>query len=149
MAHSTICDIFSQNYVWTDLRKLSLRYFHAEPAELLSLLERHSATLRDLRLHAIHLASDNSGKFPTTHWPGLLREANAVLQLEKATVSGYLRMGSEQSEWDLEANRTLAATTSRYLVEGGECPLHTEDTVACSSTILLNVLSGDRRIMML
>lgn len=38
---------------WQRLRKLSLSHFQSLPEELVALVDRHSSTLRDLRLHAV------------------------------------------------------------------------------------------------
>ncbi|KAF1845023.1 uncharacterized protein K460DRAFT_101907 [Cucurbitaria berberidis CBS 394.84] len=123
-APSTIDDIFPPEHTWPKLRKLSLRYLDTTPGALLSLLRRHSSTLKILRLHSICLEMNLSDNNLYLNWPQVLQEISVTLHLERATLSGWLGFDQGGYEWNLGEKRTLAVAAATHLVAGGECPLH-------------------------
>jgi hypothetical protein len=132
-AVSTIPKVFGSKHTWPKLRKLSLCRFYATPDTLVSLLDRHCSTLKDLRLHDIHWEVDGSvtlekgldvsSRFVRyCAWPQVLQKVAECLSLEHATVSGMLgEIG--WFGWRLDDDEELAAAISNYLICGGQCPL--------------------------
>jgi hypothetical protein len=133
---SSIHEVFGCEQTWSKLRKLSLRHFYTTPDTLVSFLDRHSSTLRDLALCDMHLRIHRSvplDENPTsregldvehTTWPKVLQELNECLSLERATASGTL--GEDNVDvlgWLLDQKDGLPAAVSDYLINGGQCPL--------------------------
>ncbi len=130
IAHSRIDDVFCTEHTWPSLRKLSLRFFDTTYSALASLLERHGATLKDLRLHNIFMERDDThNAYTWKMWVELLQKIQSTTHLEKVVLSGTLGLrdkvaGDEKQAWNLPARRDLTLATAQYLVHGGECPLN-------------------------
>jgi hypothetical protein len=108
------------------LRKLSLRYFDSTTRALLSLVARHSATLRDLRLHSISLCAETLELTPLP-WPEIFKTIGATTNLEKVVLSGeFLGQSSSSGKWDLD-DEPLASAVAAWIMNGGECPLTKEN----------------------
>ena len=140
-APCTLNDVFSADYVWPRLRKLTLRYFDATSQGLCSLLTRHSSTLKDLRLHNVLLERNPALDFPLSAWLEVFGTIRETLHLEHAALSGWLGTEDQMEQWahssydnidvwDLDADPELAAATARYLVHGGECPLNKDNVIS-------------------
>jgi hypothetical protein len=133
--------IFGSDFKWPRLRKLSLCYFIAAPDTLIALLERHSSTLRDLRLRNIvlddriestsssgndALAKNLASSVVTTQgrgWAHILQHLADSLNLHSATLSGQFDTNLHyQKAWNLDKDPEFATAISRYLACGGQCP---------------------------
>jgi hypothetical protein len=153
---STIKGIFGLEYTWPKLRTLSLCHFSASLESLLSLLERHSSTIKDLSLRNTSLDEDSevmnadewfqseynnapgSGlgaeaklSMDAVHraWPYVLPRLRDTLRLERATLSGILGVKCHGDGWNLDQDTKLAAATEDYLIRGGQLPLDTSNCV--------------------
>jgi hypothetical protein len=144
---SRVQHVFGSEFTWSKLRKLSLCQFTATPDALLSLVERHNSTLKDLRLRDISWQTDEEANVPEEEleadspstppypspaswrsiqhcaWPRVLRKMSMDLSLDRATISGMLGEGGTVLGWQLDKNQKLAAAVSGYLISGGQCPL--------------------------
>jgi len=132
---ASIRHVFAAETTWPKLRKLSLSGFSATPETLVSLLSRHSSTLKDLRLCDISWkagpndTAEEKPKVPLRSiqhcaWPGVLQEIAECLSLKRATVSGTLGENGDVLGWRLDKKDDgLAADVESYLVSGGQCPL--------------------------
>ncbi|KAF2626208.1 hypothetical protein BU25DRAFT_412043 [Macroventuria anomochaeta] len=108
---------------WTKLRKLSLCHFDSTPKALLSLITRHSSTLRDLRLNAIWLDGEGSVLSAEYSWREIFRSIRATTSLEKVALSGVFRNNSHEDDvWDFN-NEGLAKVVASWITNGAECPL--------------------------
>jgi hypothetical protein len=115
---SAISDILGLDCIWPKLRTLSLCHFFASSDSILSLLQRHSSTLKDLSLRNIildknfevmdldewyhyerHTNAPGEGEGANVvlsmdmlyrSWPHVLQRLRGSLVLERATLSGLL-----------------------------------------------------------
>jgi hypothetical protein len=116
---SSISDILGLDSIWPKLRTLSLCHFFASSESMLSLLQRHSSTLKDLSLCNINLDKnfevmdlDEYDRYENQYenaqgsgegakvllsvdmlycsWPLVLQTLRESLVLERATISGLL-----------------------------------------------------------
>ncbi|KAF1941347.1 hypothetical protein EJ02DRAFT_455282 [Clathrospora elynae] len=137
LSPSKFDDVIGLDYTWTKLRKLSPSHFYASQHAFLSLLERHSSTLKDLRLRDIVLRESIGFLTDATigfsgedegvidhDWRQVLQRIAEILDLEQAKLSGLLGVNESGDEWILEENNELTAATARYLTKGGQCPLN-------------------------
>jgi hypothetical protein len=89
---------------WQRLRKLSLAHLSSTPEALISLVSRHSSTLRDLRLHALYISrSSPEGKEASiqSSWQEVFRGIGASTTLEKLKLSGLFRnLGILNDDWN-------------------------------------------------
>ncbi len=108
---------------WPKLRKLSLHHFDTTRPALLSLVARHNATLRDLRLHDISLFADNGDDMKSMSWPDVLKTLWATTNLDNLALSGeFLDRSFMIGSWILD-DPGLAKAVVDWLVNGGSCPL--------------------------
>jgi hypothetical protein len=128
VALTTVHDVFGSNHVWPDLQELSLRYFNTTACALLSMLQRHRATLKNLQLHAMYLEQDETASVPQIEWPNLLQDIKAILQLEKASTTGYIRNFRDLLEWNFDVDPELADATGKFLSRDENCPLKVSNT---------------------
>ena len=109
--------------LWPKLRKLSLWHLYSSPKALLSLISRHSSTLRDLRLHAIWLDGGGLELGTQKFWRGILEVIGATTSLEKMALSGVFRNNNCRSDmWDFD-DEHLAMVAAHWTINGGKCPL--------------------------
>lgn len=106
---------------WPRLRKLSLGHFNSTPKALISLINRHGSTLRDLRLHAIWIY-DKIGwndAVPTQYsWQEVFRSVGAATNLEKLKLSGLFRNGSQKDDdWDFDIGG-LSEHVAAWIIKG-------------------------------
>jgi hypothetical protein len=135
LAPAVLHDIFSEDHIWTDLRKLSLSDIDTTCEALLSLLERHRSTLKILKLHNIWFERHDSDPLASQaelilELPQLVVRMKEVLDFEKAKWSGWLGLtldsaGDEIENvgWNLEDDVNVPSV-AEYLVKGGVCPLN-------------------------
>jgi hypothetical protein len=130
-APSTTDDIFSEHHTWLNLRKITLHGFDTRPEALLSLLHRQRSTLKVLKLHNIWIDPDadliqsqEMDWFPIKP-PELLTKMRDIVQLERASLSGYfgLSFAIGGDLWDF-GDECLAQAAEKFLIEGGNCPLN-------------------------
>lgn len=109
---------------WPKLRKLSLGFFDSSPRALLSLVTRHSPTLRDLRLQHIWLDdTKETGAVEQRTWREVFDAIRRSTKLEKVALSGLFRNNQhEEDVWDF-ANETFARAVAHWIISGGQCPL--------------------------
>lgn len=121
---TTIHHIFSEDHTWPDLHKLSLRNIGTKPDALLSLMRRHSGTLKTLGLHDINFEESKPSIEYEMQPAQLFEEMQEFLCLERAQLSGQFGFGRVlgHSVWNLN-DPALASATAQYLVKGGTCPL--------------------------
>lgn len=106
---------------WQRLRKLSLRCFSSTPGEFLSLVTRHSSTLRDLRLHAMLLRHKLSAKDEAaapSSWQQVFRSFATFTKLDQLQLSGLFRNDSiENDDWDFDAG-ALGDHVAAWIMKG-------------------------------
>lgn len=113
---------------WPRLRKLSVRHLNVTPEAMLRLLERHSSTLRDLRLHNIQLEEVTSANLSTRSWPEVLQSISKILDLSRATLPGWLGGTRSTTHWLFADNIQLGQSAGQHIVQGGTCPLNDYNT---------------------
>ena len=108
---------------WPKLRKLSLCHFYSSPKALLSLVNRHCSTLRDLRLRAIQLEQKDL-EISTQHsWRDIFQVISATTNLENMVLSGVFRnRNNEDDVWDFD-DEHLAGVMAGWVINGREWPL--------------------------
>jgi hypothetical protein len=120
-------DIFDQTGEWPQLRKLTLATIRINQADFLSFARKHKGSLKRLHLMNIHL--DKS-------WLPFLHEIQSTLDLEEGHVYGDIYGESREEdgwigeEWHLNwlpDDDPLRDRLSKFLVEGGECPLELDN----------------------
>ncbi|KAI2486701.1 hypothetical protein Ptr902_00834 [Pyrenophora tritici-repentis] len=151
MPLSSIDATFDSEYTWPRLRHLSLCHFFATLDSLLSLLNRHRATLTEVSLRNISFDDDCTQSAANPHWafdhpsspseyqtmieqrlqlnewPTFLEKVSEVLHLERATISGILGTHRFGYGWYLN-DRDLGPAVSEYVISGsGLCPLNTDN----------------------
>ncbi|KAH6633314.1 hypothetical protein C7974DRAFT_169278 [Boeremia exigua] len=96
---------------WPKLRKLSLNHFDSSPRALVSLVTRHSSTLRDLRLKAIWLDNREEEENPVHQtWVEVFRSIGTMTKLDKVVLSGAFRNTSHEDDvWDFDDEKLQSA----------------------------------------
>ncbi|UPX15552.1 uncharacterized protein EKO05_0005996 [Ascochyta rabiei] len=115
---------------WPKLRKLSLSHFDTNTNALLSLVARHSSTLRDLRLHAISLCVNGE---ETSTWLQVFRTISSTACLHNVALSGEFRYGDgiRDDVWDFD-DKGLANAVTFWIINGGDCPWTDESEIITS-----------------
>jgi hypothetical protein len=112
---------------WPQLRKLSLRHFDSTTQALVSLVTRHSTTLRDLRLHAIGLCAEQPETTTPASWSDVLRTIEATTTLEHVALSGEFReISNRGGKLDFDDDKDYGRAVASWMVNGGDCPLAKE-----------------------
>jgi hypothetical protein len=117
-------DMIPDHHHWPHLEKLSIGCFDAEEWRLLSLYEKHKATLKRIGLCDVMLRGGGS-------WLSFLPKIRRILpRLESACVCGNLRaMGlREEESWVIGTPDAFPRDAERkklgkFVVKGGVCPL--------------------------
>ncbi|KAJ8110433.1 hypothetical protein OPT61_g6720 [Boeremia exigua] len=106
---------------WPKLRKLCLGYFDSSSTSLLSLVTRHSSTLRDLRLREIWLDdtyTDESSNQQT--WQNVFRSIGVATNLDKVVLSDlFCNVSKETDTWDFN-DKKLADAMAAWIMSGGK-----------------------------
>lgn len=113
---------------WPKLRTLSLRNFITTADGLLSLVARHSSTLRDLKLHALVLSADGlaeAGLVRPGSWLRVLQTISATTPLETVVLSGNFRYIDNAHSCDFDV-KSRAENVAAWMLNGGHCPLPEE-----------------------
>lgn len=105
---------------WPALRKLSLCHFYSSPKALLSLVNRHCSTLRDLRLHAMQLIPIEL-EISTQHsWRDIFQVISVTTNLENVVLSGVFRNSDDEDDvWDFD-DEHLAGDVAKWIINGGD-----------------------------
>lgn len=107
---------------WPKLRKLSLGYFDSSPRALISLVTRHSSTLRDLRLDSIWLDDKGDSGAEKNTWCDIFGIIRTSTALENLALSGRMcNIQHENDAWDFD-DEVSARAVANWIVSGGECP---------------------------
>lgn len=101
------------------LRKLSLAHFRSTPEALISLLNRHSSTLKDLRLNDIRLRDEERPGFSTQwNWQMIFRRIGESTNLEKLKFSGlFLHKRYQDGGWDFD-DGDLGVRVAAWIMKG-------------------------------
>lgn len=119
---ASMCDAVGA-FKWHSLRVVAFAYIAADEDCLAHFFERHSSTLRKVRLESFLLT--------TGSWPSLLKSARKALKLEQASLSGKLSSADplESYYFDLPAGLNggrrakIDVVVEKYLLKGGDGPL--------------------------
>ncbi|KAF1967694.1 hypothetical protein BU23DRAFT_286039 [Bimuria novae-zelandiae CBS 107.79] len=139
--------------VWPSLRKLVLSFVRVNRHQLV-MLETCRTTLKNLRLFQITLELVNEPGLQESETPNTWKETlgifklmfddvHRVLDLEKATVGGLIRLTNPYIRNEMQhlmmdmapasslgsQTETLGMSLGRYLVHGGECPIAALETM--------------------
>lgn len=114
--------------IWPKLRRLSLRHFDTTSDALLSLVTRHSSTLRDLGLHDIWLCAEGPDLVTQQSWREVFHDISSATNLDNISVSGMFRYndGTKRTRLNFDEESRANATTS-WIIQGRDCPLADEE----------------------
>ena len=122
---------------WSSLRRVDFGSMGATEDILINFFERHAATIRDLSLSRFKITQGS--------WASALPRLQSILALYRVNISGYISSEELKEYWYLddgpgmhqwEASRTKRAI-ERYLLHGGECPLHRPFTYPMTRAVAL------------